>query len=133
MSTKATIVIIEDEKNICSFISRILEPEGYRVITSNTGRDGLQHINSNHPDLILLDLGLPDMDGLDIIQNVRIWSTTPIIVISARTMENSKVTALDMGADDYLTQTLWNRRALSQDPYCPAPCPKKPYSYIPSV
>ena len=52
MSTKATIVIIEDEKNICSFISRILEPEGYRVITSNTGRDGLQHINSNHPDLI---------------------------------------------------------------------------------
>ena len=66
MSTKATIVIIEDEKNICSFISRILEPEGYRVITSNTGRDGLQHINSNHPDLILLDLGLPDMDGLDI-------------------------------------------------------------------
>ena len=104
MSTKATIVIIEDEKNICSFISRILEPEGYRVITSNTGRDGLQHINSNHPDLILLDLGLPDMDGLDIIQNVRIWSTTPIIVISARTMENSKVTALDMGADDYLTK-----------------------------
>lgn len=104
MSTKATIVIIEDEKNICSFISRILEPEGYRVITSNTGRNGLQHINSNHPDLILLDLGLPDMDGLDIIQNVRIWSTTPIIVISARTMENSKVTALDMGADDYLTK-----------------------------
>ena len=104
MSTKATIVIIEDEKNICSFISRILEPEGYHVITSNTGRDGLQHINSNHPDLILLDLGLPDMDGLDIIQNVRIWSTTPIIVISARTMENSKVTALDMGADDYLTK-----------------------------
>lgn len=133
MSTKATIVIIEDEKNICSFISRILEPEGYRVITSNTGRDGLQHINSNHPDLILLDLGLPDMDGLDIIQNVRIWSTTPIIVISARTMENSKVTALDMGADELFNQTLWNRRALSQDPYCPAPCPKKPYSYIPSV
>lgn len=77
MSTKATIVIIEDEKNICSFISRILEPEGYRVITSNTGRNGLQHINSNHPDLILLDLGLPDMDGLDIIQNVRIWSYYP--------------------------------------------------------
>ena len=73
MSTKATIVIIEDEKNICSFISRILEPEGYRVITSNTGRDGLQHINSNHPDLILLDLGLPDMDGLDIIQNVEYY------------------------------------------------------------
>lgn len=104
MSAKATIIIIEDEKNICSFISRILEPEGYQVITSATGRDGLQHINSSHPDLILLDLGLPDMDGLEIIKAVRIWSTVPIIVISARTLENSKVTALDMGADDYLTK-----------------------------
>ena len=64
MSTKANIIIIEDERNICSFISRVLEPEGYRVITAATGREGLQHITSDHPDLILLDLGLPDMDGL---------------------------------------------------------------------
>ena len=93
MSTKATIVIIEDEKNICSFISRILEPEGYRVITSNTGRDGLQHINSNHPDLILLDLGLPDMDGVDVIKKIRSWSNMPIIVISARNEDKDKIEA----------------------------------------
>ena len=104
MSTKANIIIIEDERNICSFISRVLEPEGYRVITAATGREGLQHITSDHPDLILLDLGLPDMDGLKLIESVRSWSTTPIIVISARTMETSKVEALDMGADDYLTK-----------------------------
>lgn len=104
MSTRANIIIIEDERNICSFISRVLEPEGYRVITAATGREGLQHITSDHPDLILLDLGLPDMDGLKLIESVRSWSTTPIIVISARTMETSKVEALDMGADDYLTK-----------------------------
>lgn len=104
MSTKATIVIIEDEKNICSFISRILEPEGYRVITSNTGRNGLQHINSNHPDLILLDLGLPDMDGIEVIKRIRTWSNMPIIVISARSEESDKIEALDAGADDYLTK-----------------------------
>lgn len=104
MSTKATIVIIEDEKNICSFISRILEPEGYRVITSNTGRDGLQHINSNHPDLILLDLGLPDMEGVEVIKKIRTWSNMPIIVISARSEDTDKIEALDAGADDYITK-----------------------------
>ena len=75
MSTKANIIIIEDERNICSFISRVLEPEGYRVITAATGREGLQHITSDHPDLILLDLGLPDMDGLKLIESVRSWSS----------------------------------------------------------
>lgn len=104
MSTKATIVIIEDEKNICSFISRILEPEGYRVITSNTGRNGLQHINSNHPDLILLDLGLPDMEGVEVIKKIRTWSNMPIIVISARSEDTDKIEALDAGADDYITK-----------------------------
>lgn len=104
MSTKATIVIIEDEKNICSFISHILEPEGYRVITSNTGRDGLQHINSNHPDLILLDLGLPDMEGVEVIKKIRTWSNMPIIVISARSEDTDKIEALDAGADDYITK-----------------------------
>ena len=64
MTTKANIIIIEDEKNICSFIEHILEPQGYRVISANTGKEGLQYITSEHPDVILLDLGLPDMDGL---------------------------------------------------------------------
>ncbi len=104
MPTKANIIIIEDEKNICSFIERILEPQNYKVTCAYTGRDGLQAITSGHPDLILLDLGLPDMDGLDVIRQVRSWSSVPIIVLSARTMEKSKVTALDLGADDYLTK-----------------------------
>ena len=68
MITKAKIVLIEDEKNICSFIERILAPQGYQVTSSATGREGLDLINSLHPDLILLDLGLPDMDGLRIIE-----------------------------------------------------------------
>ena len=67
MTTKANIIIIEDEKNICSFIEHILEPQGYRVISANTGKEGLQYITSEHPDVILLDLGLPDMDGLKLI------------------------------------------------------------------
>ena len=101
MTTKANIIIIEDEKNICSFIEHILEPQGYRVISANTGKEGLQYITSEHPDVILLDLGLPDMDGLKLIEQVRSWSITPIIVISARTLEKSKIAALDLGADDY--------------------------------
>lgn len=104
MTAKANIIIIEDEKNICSFIERILEPQDYRVTTASTGREGLQLISSGHFDVILLDLGLPDMDGLDVIERVREWSSIPIIVISARTLEKSKVTALDLGADDYLTK-----------------------------
>lgn len=104
MTAKANIIIIEDEKNICSFIERILEPQDYRVTTASTGREGLQLISSGHFDVILLDLGLPDMDGLDVIERVREWSSIPIIVISARTLEKSKITALDLGADDYLTK-----------------------------
>lgn len=104
MTTKATVIIIEDEKNICSFMERILEPQDYHVLTASTGKQGIEYITSSHPDVILLDLGLPDMDGLELIEQVRSWSNVPIIVISARTMEKSKVTALDLGADDYLTK-----------------------------
>lgn len=104
MTTKANIIVIEDEKNICSFIERILEPQGYRISSAYTGKEGLQLITSAHPDVILLDLGLPDIDGLEIIERVRSWSNVPIIVISARTVEKSKVAALDLGADDYLTK-----------------------------
>lgn len=104
MLLKENILIIEDEKNICSFIERILEPQGYRVASASTGKEGLQFLATGRFDLILLDLGLPDMDGLDLIEQVRSWSSTPIIVISARTLERSKVAALDLGADDYLTK-----------------------------
>ena len=104
MNTKANIIIIEDEKNICNFIETVLSPQGYQVTSAYTGTDGLKLIESLKPDVVLLDLGLPDMDGLELIQEVRSTSTLPIIVISARTLERSKVAALDLGADDYLTK-----------------------------
>ena len=99
-NNKFKVLIVEDEANICSFIEHILEPQGYRVITANTGREGLQYITSEHPDVILLDLGLPDMDGLKLIEQVRSWSITPFIVIYARTPEKSKIAAIYLGADD---------------------------------
>ena len=91
MNTKANIIIIEDEKNICNFIETVLSPQGYQVTSANTGTDGLKLIESLKPDVVLLDLGLPDMDGLELIQEVRSTSALPIIVISARTLERSKV------------------------------------------
>ena len=104
MSAKLSILIIEDEKNICDFIAAALMNQDYRVFKSYSGRDGLSQITSRCPDILLLDLGLPDMDGLKLIEQVRSWSITPIIVISARTLEKSKIAALDLGADDYLTK-----------------------------
>ena len=104
MDIKDRVLVIEDDKSIRNFFRTVLEANNYDVLIATTGAEGYSMVTSQCPDVVILDLGLPDMDGLDIIQNVRIWSTTPIIVISARTMENSKVTALDMGADDYLTK-----------------------------
>ena len=104
MSRKLTAIVIEDERNIASFIENVLTNESYKVLTASTGRDGLTLIASQCPDIILLDLGLPDMDGMDIIKEVRTFAKTPIIVISARTQEDEKVAALDYGADDYITK-----------------------------
>lgn len=99
-----TALIIEDEKNITDFMLKALKSNGYRVITADSGKSGLSLISSQCPDLVLLDLGLPDIDGNDIITSVREWTSCPIIVISARTNERDKVTALDLGADDYITK-----------------------------
>lgn len=104
MSTKTTIVIIEDEKNICNFIATTLTAQDYKVITASNAKSGLSLIASCCPDLILLDMGLPDMDGIDVIKDIRKWASIPIIVISARTQEQEKVSALDTGADDYITK-----------------------------
>ena len=112
--SKLTIVMIEDEKNICNFIESALERHDYKVMTATNGRDGLSLINSSCPDVILLDLGLPDLDGIDIIKNVRTWSSTPIIVISARTQEQEKVAALDFGADDYITKPFGTSELLAR-------------------
>lgn len=104
MNQKLKAVIIEDEKNICHFIERVLSAEAYRTFTASTASDGLSVIASQCPDIILLDLGLPDMDGMEVIRKVREFSHTPIIVISARIQEDEKVAALDAGADDYITK-----------------------------
>ncbi len=104
MYQKISILIIEDEKSICDFISKTLNSHQYKVSTAHNGKDGLTMITSSLPDLVLLDLGLPDMDGLEVIKKTREWSSLPIIVISARTQEKEKVAALDAGADDYITK-----------------------------
>lgn len=112
--SKFTIVMIEDEKSICSFMECALEKNEYKVNIASNGRDGVAMINTLCPDVILLDLGLPDVDGIDIIKEVRSWTTIPIIVISARTQEQEKVTALDCGADDYITKPFGTNELLAR-------------------
>ena len=104
MADKDRILIVDDEINICHFLSTVLTANGYDTITAQTGADARGLIASEEPDLVLLDLGLPDMDGTEVIKDVRTWSELPIIVISARMDESDKVQALDMGADDYITK-----------------------------
>ena len=98
------ILIIEDDPGICTFLQTTVSASGYDVIVTGRGETALQIISSHCPDCILLDLGLPDMDGGEIIRSVRSWTQTPIIVISARSMEEDKAAALDDGADDYVTK-----------------------------
>ena len=111
---KVSILLIEDEKSISDFMVRTLELNGYSVMAEKTGRDGLARITSALPDLVLLDLGLPDMDGNDVIRETRKWSAMPIIVISARTQEKEKVEALDAGADDYVTKPFGTSELLAR-------------------
>jgi two-component system KDP operon response regulator KdpE len=104
MTQKISVLIIEDEKSICDFVSKTLQAHDYKTTAVHTGKEGLAQLTSSLPDIVLLDLGLPDMDGMDIIRKTREWSSIPIIVISARTQEKEKVMALDSGADDYITK-----------------------------
>ncbi len=96
------VLIVEDDSGICKFLKTTLTASGYDALVIDTGSKALEIIPSQCPDVILLDLGLPDMDGNAIIESVRQWSKVPIIVISARSMEEDKARALDLGADDYL-------------------------------
>ena len=104
MANKQTILVIEDEKNIGNYIDTILNSNEYKVLRAMNGRTGLSLCTSHHPEVILLDLGLPDLDGMEVLQQIRGFSSVPIIVISARTQEKEKVEALDGGADDYITK-----------------------------
>ena len=108
------ILIVEDDAGIRKFLSMALAAEGYDTIETNAGEKALEIISSHCPDLILLDLGLPDMDGNRIIESVRGWTKTPIVVISARGLEEDKARALDLGADDYLTKPFGNVELLAR-------------------
>lgn len=102
MDNKFRILTIEDESNIRRFIKLALESEGYEVFETDTLKRGLIEAGTRRPDLVVLDLGLPDGDGLDFISDLRNWSEIPVIVLSARNSEHDKISALDAGADDYL-------------------------------
>lgn len=104
MNRTTNILLIEDDKSICSFITTALSGNGYHIASAYTGKEGLNLASADFPDIILLDLGLPDIDGCQVLKQMRDWSDIPIIVISARVNEDDKVLALDLGADDYVTK-----------------------------
>lgn len=104
MSQTATILVIDDEPQIRKFLRISLASQGYKVLEAGTGTDGLTQAALNKPDLLVLDLGLPDMDGQDVLSQFREWSTVPVLVLSVRASEGEKVRALDAGANDYVTK-----------------------------
>ena len=104
MEENITVLIVEDDKYIMSLTTIYLKDEGYKTLAAITGKEAIALFYSHNPDIILLDLGLPDMDGLEVIRQIREKSNTPIIVVSAREEETEKIIALDLGADDYMTK-----------------------------
>lgn len=113
-NNKYKVLIIEDDKNIASFVQTILEANGYQVLTAERCRQGLMVFASHMPDLVVLDLGLPDADGAEFLKEVRMESTVPVIVLSARTDESDKVSALDAGANDYITKPFGTAELLAR-------------------
>jgi two-component system KDP operon response regulator KdpE len=103
-NAKPVIVVIEDDPQICRFLRTSLSVQGFQVVEAATGERGVIEIGTRKPDLVILDLGLPGMDGITVIRKVREWSAVPIIVLSARSQDSNKIDALDAGADDYLTK-----------------------------
>lgn len=114
MNNKPTILIIEDEKTIGNYMETIVSSNGYKALCAQNGMSGLSLCMSHRPDLILLDLGLPDIDGMDVLHRVREFASIPVIVISARTLEREKVAALDAGADDYVTKPFGSEELLAR-------------------
>ncbi|NTV71400.1 MAG: two-component system response regulator KdpE [Azonexaceae bacterium] len=104
MTTPAKVLIVEDEKQIRRFVRVAVEEEGCQVAEAETMAQGLLEAGARQPDLLILDLGLPDGNGIDLIRDLRGWSDTPILILSARSQEHDKIDALDAGADDYLTK-----------------------------
>jgi two-component system KDP operon response regulator KdpE len=108
------VLVIEDDPQIRRFLHATLVDNGYNYLEVNNGQDGLRQVGLQHPDLIILDLGLPDLDGLEVTRRLREWTSTPIIVLSARNQERDKVDALDAGADDYLTKPFGTAELLAR-------------------
>ena len=104
MEDNIMVLIVEDDKYIMSLTTIYLKDEGYKTVAAITGKEAVALFYSNNPDIILLDLGLPDMDGMEVIKKIREKSNAPIIVVSAREEESEKIIALDLGADDYMTK-----------------------------
>lgn len=103
-ASEPTVLLVEDDPQIRRFLRATLPAHGYRLLESETGEDGVVQAATRVPEIILLDLGLPDLDGLEVTRRIREWSAVPIVVLSARGLERDKVAALDAGADDYLTK-----------------------------
>lgn len=101
---KPLILVVEDDNSIKNLMTTTLKAHAYRYLTAMNGEGAIMEASSRNPDIVLLDLGLPDMDGVEVIKKIRSWSNMPIIVISARSEDNDKIEALDAGADDYLTK-----------------------------
>ena len=114
MELKQKILIVEDEPRIANFMGAVLTANQYDTVFAANGREACSMISSHCPDLVILDLGLPDMDGLEIIRSVRTWTQLPIVVVSARTHERDKVEALDAGADDYITKPFGTNELLAR-------------------
>ncbi len=104
MDPRPTILVIEDEPEIRRFLRASLEAEGYRVAESSTAHRGVIDAGTHRPDVVIVDLGLPDFDGVQVVRQVRQWSAVPILILSARTQERSKIDAFEAGADDYVTK-----------------------------
>jgi two-component system KDP operon response regulator KdpE len=104
MDSRPTILVIEDEPEIRRFLRSSLEAEGYRVAESATARRGVIDAGTHKPDIVIVDLGLPDFDGVEVVRQVRHWSTVPILILSARAQERVKIDAFEAGADDYVTK-----------------------------
>ena len=114
MKIRDKILIVEDEQSISNFMSAILTANGYETMVVRSGEEALTMISSHCPDLIVLDLGLPGMDGMEVLKSVRKWSNLPVVVVSARQHENDKVAALDCGADDYLVKPFGTSELLAR-------------------
>ena len=114
MAAKGKVLIIEDDGAILSLMRRVLEANSYETVIAQSGREAISLLASHCPDVVILDLGLPDMDGMDVLTQLRSWSQMPVVVVSARTDEKEKVRALAAGADDYVTKPFGTSELLAR-------------------